>query len=103
MPRRPTRASALGLAALLTAATPLIAQDYREADHQELRRMLTTVRDAINTQQIDKLEPLVADRFSIILADAQLVTDLKQLKAYYQRLTGGRAPALRTACVGVCD
>lgn len=99
MPRQSRRLIVLVTLALLTAPTPILAQDPREPDHQELRRMLTTVRDAVNTQQIDKLEPLMTEHFSIILADAQLVTDLKELKAYYQRLTDPGTGVLKSLTV----
>ena len=99
MQSRSTRLIAVVTLALLTVATPTVAQDPREADHQELRQMLATVRDAINAQQIEKLEPLLAEKFSIILADAQLVTSLKDLKAYYQRLIDPGSGVLKSLTV----
>jgi hypothetical protein len=80
------RALALPALAILATVAPCGAQDAREADHQDLRRMLVSVRDAINTQHIEKMEPLMAEHFSIVLADGELITDLKVLKAYYGRL-----------------
>ena len=99
MPSRSTRFISVTTFVALVAATPTLAQDAREADHQELRQLLATVRDAINAQQIEKLEPLVAEKFSIILADAQLVTSLKDLKAYYQRLTDPGSGVLKSLTV----
>ena len=99
MPSRPTRFISVATFVALVATTPTLAHDAREADHQELRQLLATVRDAINAQQIEKLEPLVAEKFSIILADAQLVTSLKDLKAYYQRLTDPGSGVLKSLTV----
>jgi ketosteroid isomerase-like protein len=61
--------------------------------------MLVTVRDAINEQRIDKMEPLMAEHFSIVLADGQLITDLKDLKAYYQRLLDPATGVLKSLTI----
>lgn len=78
----------LALAASLAAAVPLTAQGSdREADHQQLRALLATLRDAVNQKQIDKVEPLLAPGFSMVFADGRVVTDSASLKRYFQDLT----------------
>jgi hypothetical protein len=80
-----TSTRTLGLVLFLSAAR-LSAQDPHEADHQALREMLVTVTDAINTQKVEKMEPLMAEHFSIVLADNELFTSIAGLKAYYAKL-----------------
>jgi ketosteroid isomerase-like protein len=76
------------VAAALAAAVPLAAQGTdREADHQQLRAMLATLRDAVNQKQVEKVEPLLAPGFSMIFADGQVITDAATLKRYFQDLT----------------
>jgi hypothetical protein len=78
--------SLVTLASVLAFAGLVAAEDAREVDHRELRAMLVTVRDAINHQQIEKMAPVLAKHFSIILADGQLVADLGGLESYYKKL-----------------
>jgi hypothetical protein len=78
------------LLALLSMAT--MAQE-RQPDHDELRAMLKTGTEALNSKNLDVLAPLLHEKFSITTVDQKLFTNLGAFKAYYATLFGGeRAP-----------
>ena len=73
-------------------ATIAMAED-RQQDHDELRQMLKTATDAMNSKNLDALAPLFYTKFSITTVDQKLFTNLADFKAYYEGLyTGANAP-----------
>jgi len=65
----------------------------RQQDHDELRAMLKTATDAMNSKNLDALAPLFYNKFSITTVDQKLFTNLADFKAYYDSLySGDKAP-----------
>jgi len=89
------RATLCCIFSLVTLAAVFIgarAQD-RKQDHDELRAMLKTVTEAMNSRNIDAMAPLFHNRFSITTVDQQVFTNLNDFKTYFNGLfTGDRAP-----------
>jgi hypothetical protein len=79
----------------LSLASMALAED-READHNELRAMLRTATEAMNTGNIDALRPLFYDKISITTVDQQLFTNLDDFKAYYEGLLKGSNARLKS-------
>src|SRR5262249_56211595 len=75
----------LALAGALVAAFAGPSAAQREADHDQLRAIARTVKEAVNAGRLDDLTPLLAKGFSITMVDQTLVTDPAQLKEYFQR------------------
>jgi hypothetical protein len=71
---------------LITASLTAAAQEERKADHDELRAMLKTATEALNSRNLDALAPLLHSKFSITTADQKLFTNLNDFKAYYDEL-----------------
>jgi ketosteroid isomerase-like protein len=81
--------SFIALAAVFIGAQ---AQD-RKQDHDELRAMLKTMTEAMNSRNIDALAPLFHDKFSITTVDQQVFTNLNDFKTYFNGLfAGDKAP-----------
>jgi hypothetical protein len=82
---------------LITLSLASIAQaEDREADHNELRALLRTATDAMNTGNFDALRPLFYDKFSITTVDQELFTNLDNFKAYYEGLLKGGNAQLKS-------
>jgi ABC-type oligopeptide transport system substrate-binding subunit len=74
------------------AAASAFAEDRRQ-DHEELRAMLKTATDAMNSKNFDALTPLFHTNFSITTVDQKLFTNLADFKSYYEALfNGDKAP-----------
>jgi Domain of unknown function (DUF4440) len=84
--------AAAATAAAQTPPAPVAPAVDHEADHQQLRALLVSVRDAINARKLEMLDGVLADHFAITLADGQLVTDPARLKAYYTGLLAPQGP-----------
>jgi ketosteroid isomerase-like protein len=84
--------SFITLAALVIGAS---AQD-RNRDHDELRALLKTVTDAMNSRNIDALAPLFHEKFSITTVDQQVFTNLSDFKKYFDGLFTGDKPLLKS-------
>ena len=72
------------------------AQDRRQ-DHDELRAMLKTVTDAMNSRDIDAIAPLFHDKFSITTVDQRVFTNLNDFKTYFNGLFTGDKVSLKGA------
>jgi hypothetical protein len=72
------------VAGLLTGS-PLPADAQREQDHDQLRALARTVKEAVNANRLDDLLPLLAKGFSITMVDQTLVTQPGQIKEYFRR------------------
>jgi hypothetical protein len=80
---------------IIAAGATASAQD-RSADHQELRTMLKSVAEAMNSRNIDAIAPLFHSQFSITTVDQQVFTDLPGFKAYFSGLFTGEKAALKS-------
>src|SRR5262245_32746322 len=69
-------------AAPATQAPPT-ANKPGEQDHEELRLLLRSARDAANAKNFDALKPLFYEKFTITTVDQQVFTDLDKFKAYF--------------------
>jgi hypothetical protein len=87
----------LMLLCLITLSLASIAQaEDREADHNELRALLRTATEAMNTGNFDALRPLFYEKFSITTVDQKLFTNLDDFKAYYEGLLKGGNAQLKS-------
>ncbi|HKP85715.1 MAG TPA: nuclear transport factor 2 family protein, partial [Blastocatellia bacterium] len=76
----------------LLIAGGAFAED-RERDHEQLRAMLRTATEAMNSRNFDALTPLFHSKFSITTVDQKLFTNLADFRAYYEGLyNGANAP-----------
>jgi hypothetical protein len=76
---------------ILTAGSAF-AQE-RQQDHEQLRAMLVTATEAMNSKNFAALTPLFYNKFSITTVDQKLFTNLADFRAYYEALyKGDNAP-----------
>ena len=68
----------------------------KQQDHDELRAMLKTATDAMNSKNLDALAPLFYNKFSITTVDQKLFTNLADFKAYYESLYNGDNAPLKS-------
>src|SRR5262245_57894317 len=85
----------LSIAALVAAIISVQAQD-RKQDHDELRAMLKTVTEAMNSRNLDAITPLFHEKFSITTVDQQVFTNLTDFKAYFNGLFAGDKALLKS-------
>ena len=86
----------LTLAAVLTAflvgpTGALARQDvdpYAE-DHEQLRALLVTIRDAVNEGDVDALAAVMYSSFSLTMIDQAVITSGRELEDYYRQLMVG--------------
>lgn len=71
------------------------AQD-REQDHEELRALLRTATEAMNSKNFDALEPIFYQKFSVTTVDQKLFTSFADFKAYFEQLFNGPNAPLRS-------
>jgi hypothetical protein len=89
---RATLSCIFSIVALATVFTGARAQDRNQV-HDELRAMLKTVTEAMNSRNIDAMTPLFHNRCSITTVDQQVFTNLNDFKTYFNGLfTGDKAP-----------
>ncbi len=86
----------LALVVLVLLAAPLQAVEPRHADHEALRGMLKTVTDALNTRDLDSLDPLFREKFSVVTVDQKRFTSLHELKKYFTAFFGGEHALLKS-------
>ena len=70
----------------LAALLPARADPPGEADHEELRAMLVTVTKAINEENFDLLEPILAEPFCFTTSDQVTATSLAGIKEHYDQV-----------------
>ena len=80
-----TLSLAAALALLPAAAARAQERPPDGPDHQELRAMLRTARDAVIQRQLAPLIALLDRDFSITMLDQTLITEPAQLEAYFRR------------------
>lgn len=87
---------------LMTALLVLVpvvsvnAQD-REKDHEELRAMLKTLTEAVNSRDLDRAQPLTHSRFAMITVDNGKFTSVEEFEAYWEGLFTGENAVLTKA------
>ena len=69
---------------LVPVSSAQTGEQNREQDHEELRALLRTVTDAINTRDLDELTSVLHDSFSLTLVDQTHVTAIDQIGVYFQ-------------------
>ncbi|MEW6211142.1 MAG: nuclear transport factor 2 family protein, partial [Acidobacteriota bacterium] len=89
------KTSALSLCFLLSLTVASFAQS-REQDHEELRALLRTATEAMNSKNFDALAPLFNNQFSITTVDQKLFTSIADFKAYYESLLSGPNAPLKS-------
>ncbi|MCI0490887.1 MAG: nuclear transport factor 2 family protein [Blastocatellia bacterium] len=80
---------------LVVAVTGAFAQE-REQDHEELRAMLRSVTEAMNSRNFGALTPLFHEKFSITTVDQKLFTSIADFKAHYEGLYQGENAPLKS-------
>lgn len=72
------------------------AQEARQADHEALRGILKTSKEALNSKNFDLLKPLLAkENFTIITVDNQKFTSLEKFSKYWDKLLKGNDAVLK--------
>jgi ketosteroid isomerase-like protein len=75
----------------MTTAQPVAAN--REQDHEELRALLKSARDAVNAKNFEALKPIFHEKFSITTVDQKVFTNFDDFKKEFATLfTGDKAP-----------
>ena len=62
-----------------------LSAEEREADHEALRQILAITKEAVNTDQLDKLTPYLANGFSITMIDQAHIKSVAELKQYFHK------------------
>jgi hypothetical protein len=77
----------LVLALLLVPPLAAIAQERApdHPDHEELRAMLRTAKQAVNDRRLGPLVSLLDREFAIVMLDQTLITEPRQLEEYFHR------------------
>lgn len=68
----------LGLSSLVLAD--------QEADHNELRRMRSIYEDSLNTNDLSKIKPLMADGFSVVMISGEEIKSFDEMTAFWKRV-----------------
>jgi len=64
----------------------LMAQD--EAEHAALRKLRTAYEEALNSNQVEKLKPILAENFTGVMITAEEVKGFEELQAYWKKVWG---------------
>jgi hypothetical protein len=67
-----------------------------EADHEELRALLRSATEAMNSRNFDALAPIFHEKFSITTVDQKLFTNFADFKNYYAQLFNGPNAPLKS-------
>ncbi len=81
---------------VLVPVVSVNAQD-REQDHEELRALLRTLTEAVNSRDLDRARPLTHSRFTMITVDNKKFTSLDDFEAYWEGLFTGENALLTKA------
>lgn len=87
----------LVFAALLSSSSAAMAADDagRAADHDALRKLRAAYEDAVNSRDLAKLKPLLADGFTGVMISGEEIKSFEDVQAFWKRIwdrigTGGR-------------
>lgn len=77
------------LAFLLVCALPTYAADEPDHDiHQELRAILGTLQQSINSGNFDAMLPIVSDQIMATTITQEVMSDRKEVSAYFKKWFG---------------
>lgn len=76
------------LFACLLFTVPLFAQEADHEIHQELRAVLTTVQNAINTGKYDDMLPVISDSVRATTITQEVMSNRAEVSAYFKRWFG---------------
>src|SRR5213593_2342318 len=82
--------------ALLVAGAGSARVEERQQDHDELRAMLKTATEALNSKNVDALAPLFYSKVSITTVDQKVFTTLADFKSYFESLYSGEKAPLKS-------
>ena len=86
------------IALLVVSSSRAMAQD-RNQDHEQLRALLKSATEAMNSGNLDALAPLFYERFSITTVDQRIFTNLADFKAYYEGMMTGPNATLKSVTI----
>lgn len=73
-----------------------LAQEERHADHEALRGILKTSKEALNSKNFDLLKSVLAkEHFTITTVDNQKFTSLEEFSKYWDKLLKGNDAVLK--------
>lgn len=82
------RVIGVGVFLLILGLTPAnlaqTAKGEREQDHEALRALLRTVTDSINNDDLNALDLVLHDSFSITMVDQAHITSIDEFRAYFR-------------------
>ena len=83
----------------LLVLVPLVSVNAqnREQDHEELRALLKTLTEAVNSRDLDRARPLTHSRFTMITVDNEKFTSVDEFEAYWEGLFTGENALLTKA------
>ena len=76
------------LLACLLFAFPLFAQEADHEIHQELRAVLTTVQNAINSGNYDAMLPVISDNIRATTITQEVMSNRADVSAYFKKWFG---------------
>jgi ketosteroid isomerase-like protein len=84
--------------ALLLSFTPAVLaadNDGHDSDRDALRKLCATYEDAVNSNNLSKLKPLLADGFTGVMESAEEIKSYNDLEAFWKKIwvilgSGGR-------------
>ena len=86
------------IALLVVSCSRALAED-RNQDHEQLRALLKSATEAMNSRNFDALAPLMYERFSITTVDQRHFTNMADFKAYYEGLMTGPNATLKSITI----
>jgi LPXTG-motif cell wall-anchored protein len=80
---------------IASAAWAEVGAADRSADHEALKKLLVTTREAINTEKFDTLKPFLAkDNLTVVTVDGQKLQSLDAFQDYWKKLFENKVTAL---------
>jgi ketosteroid isomerase-like protein len=76
------------LLACLLFALPLLAQEADHEIHQELRAVLTTVQNAINSGNYDAMLPVISENVRATTITQEVMSNRAEVSAYFRKWFG---------------
>lgn len=80
----------------LLAATSVMAQEQRKADHDQLRELMRRGAEALNTRKLDAMAPYLHPDFIVVTVDNRKLRGLPEFKQYWNSLFEGKDALLKS-------